>query len=242
LQAPLYLRDKDFDLLRPAWQEPDLLQFTLGDQSCEIASPPMGGQHQLDNLAAALTALALLNPGCLQSADEISDAIRSCSVPGRLQKVASNPEVLLDVGHNALAAAALASFLESSGRTNTTCVLAMLADKSAEDVALSLGHVCKRWLCADSASERGQTGEHLAQRIGSVLPNATIDAFGSLADALQQALASVEKNETILVFGSFLTVSAAAQWLQNSLQHDGHDADRITTDESVIGRREKPNG
>lgn len=242
LQAPIYLRDKNFDLKEYPHKGPDSLQFTFGDQSCELAAPPMGGQHQIDNLAAALTALALLNPGCLQSAAEISIAIGSCRVPGRLQKVSSNPEVLLDVGHNALAAAALAAFLENSGRTNTTCVLAMLADKSAEDVALSLDHVCKRWLCADSASDRGQTGERLAQRIASVLPNATIDAFELIADALQEALANAEKNETILVFGSFLTVSAAAQWLQNSLQHDGHDADRITTDESVIGPREKPNG
>lgn len=242
LQAPVYLRDRDFDLVQQPWLRSDSLLFTLGDQSCEVSAPPMGGQHQRDNLATALTALALLNPGCLRSASEISTAIRSCRVPGRLQTVSSNPEVLLDVGHNALAAAALAAFLENSGRTNTTCVLAMLADKSAEDVALALGHVCKRWLCADSASDRGQTGERLAQRIGSVLPDARIDAFALLADALQEALDHAGKNETILVFGSFLTVSAAAQWLQNSLKHDGHDADRITGDESVIGPREKPNG
>ena len=32
----------------------------------------------------------------------------------------------------------------------------------------------------------------------------------------------------VLVFGSFLTVSAAADWLQNSMQRDRHDAAKIT--------------
>ncbi len=242
LQAPVYLRHRDFDLVQLPELGPGSLQFKFGDQSCVVSAPPMGGQHQLDNLAAALTALALMNPGYRQRANEIATAISTCRVPGRLQKVSSAPEILLDVGHNELAAEALAEFLENSGRTGTTCVLAMLADKSAEDVALALGHVCKRWLCADSASERGQTGERLAQRIRSALPGADVNGFGALGDALQQALSCVEEHETILVFGSFLTVSAAAEWLQHGLKHNEHDADRITTGESVKAPREKPNG
>ena len=192
LKAPVYLRSKDFDLVPNTGANSDSLQFTLGDQSCEISAPPMGGQHQLDNLAAAMTALAILNSGYKQKAKEISAAIRSCRAPGRLQKVSSVPEIFLDVGHNELAAEALAAFLENSGRVNTTCVVAMLADKSAEAVALALGHVCKHWLCADSASDRGQSGERLAQRIRSALPGAKVDAFSALADAMQEALSCVE--------------------------------------------------
>jgi dihydrofolate synthase/folylpolyglutamate synthase len=202
----------------------------------------MGGKHQVDNLAAALAALVLLNPGCMAKADEISAAIRACRLPGRLQKVFSSPEILLDVGHNELAAQALAAFLEDNRSVNTTCVLAMLADKSAEAVALALGHVTNRWLCADSPGPRGQSGERLAQRINTVLPAAEVSAFGPLGDALQKALASAQENETILVFGSFTTVSAAADWLRNRLQHDRHDADRITKAESAKDLREKPNG
>lgn len=242
LQASVYLREKDFDLVPQAGTESNLLRFSLGAQSCEVSAPAMGGQHQLDNLAAALAALAILNPDYHQKTKEISAAIQNCRVPGRLQKVSSTPEILLDVGHNELAAEALAAFLENSGRVNTTCVLAMLADKSAEDVALALGDVCKRWLCADSPGPRGQTGERLAQRLSTVLAGAQVSAFSELSDAMQDALSFAEETETILVFGSFLTVAAAAQWLQHGLQHDGHDADRISGDESVKGPREKSNG
>ncbi|MDX2416773.1 MAG: folylpolyglutamate synthase/dihydrofolate synthase family protein [Xanthomonadales bacterium] len=235
LQSPVYRRGVDFALVQHQDGETGLLQFSLGDQSMAVSMPPMGGKHQVDNLAAALAALILMNPDCLVKANEISAAIQTCQVPGRLQKVLSSPEILLDVGHNELAAEALAVYLEDSQRLNTTCILAMLADKSAETVALAMDHVCKRWLCADSSGPRGQSGEQLARRISAVLPAAKVSVFGPLDDAMQEAFSSAGKNETILVFGSFATVSAVANWLQNSLQHDRHDADRISGDESGNG-------
>ena len=218
LQAPVYRSGIDFDLVRHPGSHSDSLEFSLGDQSMFVARPSMAGRHQLDNLAAALAALVLLNPDCFKKAHEISDAIRSCRVPGRLQTVSSSPEILLDVGHNELAANAVATFLKENKRSNTTCVLAMLADKSAEAVASALGAVCGQWLCADSNGQRGQSGELLAQRVKTALPGAKVSSFGPLDDAMQEAVATVSEDGTILVFGSFLTVSAAASWLQNSRQ------------------------
>ena len=242
LRAPLVQRGKGFDLVPHPDPENELLQFSIGEQSMLVSPPSVGGKHQLDNLAAALAALVMLNPGCMARADEISAAIRTCKVPGRLQKVCDSPEIILDVGHNGLAAKALAAFLEEKHGSNTICVLAMLADKPAEVVATTMDHVCKRWLCADSKGPRGQTGERLAERLKSALPGAHISAFGPLDDAVRAALSMAGKHKTILVFGSFTTVSAAADCLKNSLQHDGHDADRITSDESGKNPREKPNG
>lgn len=224
LRAPLYRRGIDFDLVPQPGPDTDLLQFSMGDQSMSVPQPVMGGRHQVDNLAAALAALVLLNPGCFAKADELSAAILDCRVPGRLQSVFSSPEVLLDVGHNELAAEAIAAYLVDDRRSNVTCVMAMLADKPAGAVALVLGKVCKRWLCADSPGERGQSGELLAGRVKTALPDADVCFFGPLDEAMQEAFSSVEKNETILVFGSFTTVSAAASWLQNNMQRDRHDA------------------
>jgi len=239
LQAPVYRRAIDFDLVHCSETDTDLLQFSFGDQSMFVPRPSMGGEHQSDNLAAALAALVLLNPGCMAKSDEVSAAIRSCRVPGRLQPVLSSPEMLLDVGHNELAAQAVATFLRDNGRTDTTCVLAMLADKSAEAVALALGKVCKRWLCAGSDGDRGQSGEMLARRVSTALPGAEVNSFEALDDALQEAVSSTREDETILVFGSFLTVSAAGYWLQNSMQRDGHDAAKISREEPGTEPRDK---
>jgi len=241
LQAPLYKRDTDFELSSDS--EPDLqsLQFSMDDLCLPVPRPSMGGKHQFDNLAAALAALVLLNPGCEASIGEISAAIQNCKVPGRLQRVLFSPEVILDVGHNELAAEAVAAYFKEKSCSAVTCVLAMLADKSAEAVALTLGQVCGRWLCADSFGERGQTGQILARRIKTELPSAEVCSFKSLDEAMQEAFSSTEADKTILVFGSFTTVSAAANWLQNSMQHDSHDAAKING--TQLGRLpEKKNG
>lgn len=188
----------------------------------------MPGEHQLDNLAVALAAFCVLNPACLNKGDDISGVLRSVRVPGRLQAVSSSPEILLDVGHNEMAAGVVADYLERNGKTNVTCVLAMLADKHVEKVATALGRVCKRWMCAATEGGRGQTGDTLAQRVKTALPAAEVSVFGNLDDAMQQAVSTVAGNETILVFGSFLTVSGAATWVRNTIQHDAHDAAKIT--------------
>ena len=244
LGASLYRRGSDFDLVQHPGGHGDagLVQFSLGEHAMLVSQPPMGGQHQLDNLAAALAALVLLNPDGFERSADISEAIRLCKVPGRLQRVFSSPDIFLDVGHNALAAEAVATFLTENEYLNTTCVLAMLADKPAEAVALALGGVCKRWLCADSTGSRGQSGKLLARRVISALPTAEVDFFSQLDEAMSEAVLSVDKDETILVFGSFTTVAAATRWLQNSMQRDVHDAAKITAHETGKYRRDNSNG
>jgi dihydrofolate synthase/folylpolyglutamate synthase len=103
----------------------------------------------------------------------------------------------------------------------------MLADKSAEAVALALGKVCQRWLCVSSTGSRGQPGELLARRVKSVLPGADISTFEALSEAMQAAVTNAGEDETILVFGSFSTVSGAADWIRYGMQRDGHDAAKM---------------
>ena len=234
LQAPLFHRGRHFDLVQAPGSDSTHLQFSLGDQAMLISAPAMRGNHQCDNLAAALAAFVLLNPGCMAKAAEISDAIVNCSLPGRIQQVSSSPDIFLDVGHNELAAEALSGFLGESGRFNTTCVLAMLADKPVEAVALVMKPFCQRWFCAESPGARGQSGERLAQRLKTVLPKADVDIYGPPGEAMEAALSSWETDQTILVFGSFSTVSAVADWLTNRRKQDGHDADRIIAGKSEI--------
>jgi dihydrofolate synthase/folylpolyglutamate synthase len=234
LQAPLFHRGRHFDLVQAPGSDSAHLQFSLGDQAMVVSAPAMRGKHQCDNLATALAAFVLLNPGCMAKAAEISDAIVNCSLPGRIQQVSSSPDIFLDVGHNELAAEALSGFLGESGRFNTTCVLAMLADKPVEAVALVMKPFCQRWFCADSPGARGQSGERLAQRLKTVLPKADVDFYGPPGEAMEAALSNWETDQTILVFGSFSTVSAVADWLTNRRKQDGHDADRIIAVKSEI--------
>jgi len=219
LHAKVYRRGHDFDLHESA--ESDRagdLTFSLGDLSMTVPRPVMQGKHQVDNLAAALTALVLMNPACMAKQAEIATAIAQTRVPGRLQQIHASPRILVDVGHNTLAAEAVAEYLHLNNQTAVICVLSMLADKPAESVAAVLNGVCGRWLCADSPGERGQSGTVLANRIEDVLPSAQVNAVESVGVAMEKALSLAGKNDTILVFGSFSTAADAFTWLQNSIK------------------------
>jgi dihydrofolate synthase/folylpolyglutamate synthase len=228
LHAPVLRRRVDFDLIDDPEAEGKMLQFSMAGQSIPVPYPSMGGEHQLDNLAVSLAAMAQQNPSYSTKVDQIAWAIRACRLPGRLQVVARAPDIILDVGHNELAAKVVATYLGSSNRSPATCVLAMLADKDAEGVVRVLDKYCKRWICADSPGNRGQTSGQLASRLQAALPEAEVSALGTMDDAMEDTLTTVAEDETILVFGSFTSVSAAANWLNNSMQRDGHDTARIT--------------
>jgi len=224
LHAPLYRRGSEFDLLG---DRGGVLRFSLAGRSLLVPPPPMEGSHQRDNLAAALAALALIEPDCLEQADGLAAAIAHSRLPGRLQQLDSSPDIILDVGHNTLAASVVAAFFKARQR-DIICVLTMLADKPAEPVARALDGVCRRWLCADSPGDRGQAGSVLARRVQDALPAAQVSSAGSLEAAMQAALRVAGEADTILVFGSFYGVSAALAWHINCKQHSRHDAAKIT--------------
>ncbi len=225
LQAPLYRRGTDFDLSDDGF---GMLRFGFAGRFLTVPPPPLGGQHQQANLAAALVATALLNPDCLDDAAAIAAAIRRCTLTGRLQQLSTSPAVIVDVGHNTLAAEAVAAHFKARDQANIICVLAMLADKPAESVVRALDGVCRRWLCADSPGDRGQSGEVLAGRVKDALPAAAVSSAGSLEAAMSEAVSLAGEADTILVFGSFSAVSGALTWYQNCKQHGRHDAAKIT--------------
>jgi len=228
LQAPLLQRGVDFDLIRDEVNQDGRLQFSMHGQNLQVPNPSMGGEHQRDNLAGALAAIISQNPQASITSEVLISAIQNCRLPGRLQLTGYEPEIIFDVGHNELAAQAIAKYLQDTQRSQVTCVLAMLADKAVEATARALADYCSHWICADSAGSRGQLAATLAGRIRAELPEAQIDVSGSVENAMNKALGCVDKDATVLVFGSFITVSSAASWLHNRMQRDAHDAARIT--------------
>ena len=228
LQAPLLQRSVDFDLIRAEANQDEMLKFSMHGQTFQVPKPSMDGEHQRDNLAGALAAIISQNPQANITAEVLFSAIQSCRLPGRLQLAGHEPEIIFDVGHNELAAQAIANYLKDTNRSDVTCVLAMLADKAVEATAKALSDYCSHWICADSTGSRGQTSAALAGRIRAELPEAKIDASGNVENAMKKALDCVDKDATILVFGSFTTVSSAASWLHNRMQRDAHDAARIS--------------
>ncbi|MDX6608734.1 MAG: dihydrofolate synthase / folylpolyglutamate synthase [Solirubrobacterales bacterium] len=82
--------------------------------------------------------------------DKVSAVAASLTVPGRLERVASNPTTFIDVAHNPDGAAALAEALVdvAAGRFVIACIAA-LADKDAEAMVRALAPKLELAVCTE---------------------------------------------------------------------------------------------
>jgi len=179
-----------------------------------LPKPALAGPHQVANMATALAAVLARLPEAAEQVAALGRGLRSVRLPGRLERVSARPAVWLDVGHNPMAARAIAEALlpvrEAEGIRTWRCVLAMLSDKDAAGAADGLRPLVTHWYCAGLPGSRGQTGAQLAARIEKGVGTAPVGVYESVQEALHAALADSASDDGVLVFGSFLTVAAAA--------------------------------
>ena len=164
-----------------------------------VVSTPTPPRVPAANAATALQAFALLEPDFDDAVVEA--ACRLAFAPGRLETVpAHERRWLLDVGHNADAAAFLACHLPERA---ACAIVAMLEDKDCEAVAAALAPRVERFIATDNHMARGLSAAALAERMGAVAPRPLAD----LDAAIAAAIAKTERNDVILVCGSFDVVA-----------------------------------
>lgn len=194
------------------------LRWWNKEQQIFLPNPPLVGPHQQHNLATAVAALIAMLPAAGYEAEKLAAGINAVRLSGRLQVHPDDSRVLVDVGHNPLAAEVVAQMLQASGQTAAICVLAMLRDKDAAAVVRILDDRVTQWFCAGLEGERGRSGRELAQLVAANSGNHPIREFQHVAEALQAACRDAPEQQPILVFGSFLT---AAQALNTRLINPG---------------------
>jgi dihydrofolate synthase/folylpolyglutamate synthase len=100
--------------LSSAWRVEDLKlekflsTFTLIRDEAIPIHCPLAGEHQVENTRTAVAALSVFG----LAASSISQGIARASWPGRLERIATNPDIILDGAHNPAGARALAAYTE----------------------------------------------------------------------------------------------------------------------------------
>jgi dihydrofolate synthase/folylpolyglutamate synthase len=187
--------------------------WTSGDTALELPLPALQAPGQIDNAAAALTALYVLRDRLGWNAQALAMGIRTAHVPARLQQFAKPgaAELVIDVGHNPQAARALAGWLAAQPPQPTVAVFGALADKDVDGIAAPLLALISHWHLASLHADtpRGLQAAQLQARTAhfarGVTPHETV------ADALDAAAMSAS-NARMLVFGSFFVAAPALVW------------------------------
>jgi dihydrofolate synthase/folylpolyglutamate synthase len=198
-------------------------RFRIGDARAALPDAlPLPAPCQWDNAATALAALALVaaSSGTAVDLGRAARGLAAARLAGRLQRLHGSPEVIVDVGHNPQAAAALAQWLASSGGGRATdAVFSALADKDIAGVVRELRDHVRHWHVAGlaDAGPRGLAGEAVAARVAAEVPAGCISVHTDVAAALRAALAAAAGDERVLVFGSFHTVAEAGRAMSRGL-------------------------
>jgi dihydrofolate synthase / folylpolyglutamate synthase len=159
---------------------------------------PLAGEHQIENAMTA--ALALRKLGVAPNG--IADTVW----PGRLEQVATNPEIILDGAHNPAGAKALAAYIERfyAGR-EIWLIYGTMRDKAVDEVAATLFPL---------ASEIIATAPHFARALRpgalqSMWPGENLRVAEGVQEALEAARGSANKDAVIFITGSLFLVGEA---------------------------------
>ncbi len=174
-------------------------RFTLArDEEIPIHCP-LAGAHQVENARTAVTALDVFG---LAAAD-ISEGIARASWPGRLERIATDPDIILDGAHNPAGARALAAYIRQFFHGEPVrIVYGAMRDKAVDEVIGTLFPLAAEVILTAPDQPRALNPETLA----AVADHPNLRIAKTIAEALRM---SRENPMTTFVTGSLFLVGEA---------------------------------
>jgi dihydrofolate synthase/folylpolyglutamate synthase len=181
---------------------------------------PLHGAHQAQNAAVALAAVEVFLGGGANRAidpEAVREGFAQASSPGRLERLRSNPAVLIDAAHNPAGTRVLVEALaEDFGFRKLVAVLAVLEDKDARGMFELLEPVVDAVVVTRNSSPRSFDPDALGALAVEVFGVDRVEVAPRLDDALDAALRWAEEDsdgslggQGVLVTGSVVTVADA---------------------------------
>lgn len=218
--VPLFCEDRDFN----ADFSDDGFWYKQGNRSDFYPLPKI----PYICAASSITVLNLLKDlGADIPVSAVNSALKTVSLPGRMQKICSFPTIYFDVAHNPPAALHLKQSLSNLPQTKgiKRAVVGMLKDKDIESVLHILKDSFDMWYVASLSGARGQSKERLKDALEQELgKNAVfcnkIKDYSCVKDALHAAVDEAHAEDTIIVFGSFVTVGEAGDCVDTIVKRE----------------------
>lgn len=179
---------------------------------------PLRGDFQYNHAAAALQALEIIEPSIIENTKLLSKGINNISLIGRYQKIASHPEIIIDVAHNADSAEKLMDNINREPKKNTIAVVGILKDKDVYSLVKPMVNNVDKWFCGTINSERGMNSDEIKTRMSGAISDNNIETFETIDEACIEAIKSLRKEDRLIVYGSFYTVSEFLDYYESIKQ------------------------
>jgi dihydrofolate synthase/folylpolyglutamate synthase len=183
-------------------------QWRSGASGLNLPLPTLAAVCQVDNAAAAITAIFKLRDRLGWNPEALGVGVRKAWVAARLQLLTTPgaADVIVDVAHNPQAARALAQWLGGNpvpGRT--FAVFGALDDKDVGGIVTPLLPHIDGWILAGLAglTSRGLPVAQLQAHVQAVASTNLAAAYDDPRAALARARALASPQDRIVAFGSF---------------------------------------
>lgn len=181
--------------------EPPALRVTTARGAYEVATLP--GAHQKDNAVVALRLLEEASAAGLRfDLARAAAGFAQARWPGRLQRVAGRPPVLLDGAHNPAGALALAAALRAE--PPFVLVFGAMADKDVAAVGRTLFPLARAVVVTRAPGERAAAPDEIVERVGP--PGPPVQVEPNVGRALQAARRIAGPGGLVVVAGSLYLV------------------------------------
>ncbi len=191
------------------------VEWVKSGEIFELA-PGLAGKFQVRNaLAAAAAAMELCSGGMSITREQIEGGIAQAEWPGRLERVAREPDVYLDGAHNPGAARALRDFWEENFRERRIfLVYGAMRDKQVDEVAGLLFPRAECVIFTQPQQARAISAEALAELSSHWAPSfeCVADVEGALRRARELAgavAAPGDEQGVVFATGSLFLVGEA---------------------------------
>ncbi|HXJ39197.1 MAG TPA: cyanophycin synthetase, partial [Bryobacteraceae bacterium] len=169
---------------------------------------PLAGAHQAENARTAAAALWLFGI----PTEAIAIGIEAAKWPGRLERVANNPDIILDGAHNPAGARALAAYIRDFFPAEPVrLVFGAMRDKALDEVIGILFPLAAEVVLTAPDQPRAVSTDALSE----IVDHPNVKLTGSVADAL----AYVQANPmTTFITGSLFLVGEALALLSPAIE------------------------
>jgi len=145
------------------------------------------------------------------SGDAIESGLSDIDWPGRIEKISSNPTIILDGAHNPPAMGALANSIEHDfDYEQLILVLGILEDKDIDSIIKRILPLANRVIYTRPTYERAADPHYLKDKAGEV--GKAGEVCLSIPVAIDRARNVAGKRDLILITGSLYTVGEAKSY------------------------------
>lgn len=203
---------KNPDLLKILSTTLDGTEFEFDDKEYFIR---LLGLYQPANAATVLAAIDVLRKhGFEISETAVKDGLSSAVWQARFEKIADEPVVLYDGGHNPQGVrAAVESVRAYFGDKKINLLVGILADKAHGEMAEELAKIADRVICIAPPSPRALPAEALAEEFCEAGANAR--AANSIKEGVKIALSY---KKPVLVIGSLYSYNDVSESVRSTLK------------------------